>query len=93
MKTWKDLEHGDVIKNPGYTLEIIDVLPNSAYIRNKTVDDMGNWLSFEELQGRGYQIVQPEEKKEEADSYEVNTGIIDCSNCGYKNRVNFEITN
>lgn len=65
-KTWKDLQHGDVINcGAGTKGTVIDVLPHSAFIRFNTYDEVEEWYSFDDLKLRGWQIVQPQEEEKE----------------------------
>lgn len=62
-KTWKDLQHGDVIKRGAMERTVIDVLPHSVLL-TKFFDSEGGpiWLSLEDVRA-DYFIVQPEEER------------------------------
>lgn len=58
-KTWKDLQHGDVIELGHLKGTVIEVF---KYMLVFEIDSLTSCLSFESLEKRGWQIVQPEEE-------------------------------
>lgn len=73
-KTWKDLQHGDVIDCDGTKKTIDDISPLAQMLRIEST-----WYSFDFLRKLGWQIVQPEEEEKDIEATITEKLLNDCN--------------